>query len=478
LEESGQARQVHIWGAQKLLQEASKAIRNRCLQILLLDESKAAQFLIEPPLYSPLEEVPLRISELTFNKNRMIAESATEDVIADPTKQILQTARSNLSLVLGQAGYGKTTSALRTLADRSKKIFYLSAATLPRNVGNTDTLLKRWINLEKLFEGVLEEDLSIVEQLAGPAITYILKDEETPVILILDALDESIYFSRPGGIQQLFNQIRDARVPVILLARSEFWEGKQLDFANSYGLRSATKENKFNRKVTVIQLKDWHHDQIRALAQRYKETLIGQERSNLDGLIQIIDSGEYEAIYGDIPKRPLFLRFILDSVAAQGVMRKGRARLFYDWAELKIRRDILNPRKFGGAGRVSIVPTAEETDTTMRLAFKAMKIAAYQMTAVSERHHCLELLPSCDIEDVLLADERLKMVLDPTGLFLHSLLIPTRSTPERLEIAFAHRTYQEFFLALYARDNASQFAGTELPKAIRDYLAAIKDDGL
>lgn len=50
---------------------------------------------------------------------------------------------------------------------------------------------------------------------------------------------------------------------------------------------------------------------------------------------------------------------------------------------------------------------------------------------------------------MLLSDERLKAVLDPTRLFLHSLLIPpTRSTPEKLETGFAHRTYQEFFLAL------------------------------
>jgi hypothetical protein len=408
----------------------------------------------------------------------MIAETAIEDVIADPTRQILQTTRSNLSLVLGQAGYGKTTSALRTWADGSKKIFYLSAATLPSDVGNTDTLFNKWIDLEKIYEGVLEEDIAIIEQLAAPAITYILKDEETPVILILDALDESIYFSRPGGLQQLFNQISDARVPIILLARSEFWEDKKQDFANSYGLRSPTKENKFNRRVTVIRLLDWQHDQIRALAQRFKDTLVGSERANVEDLIRAIDSGDYEETYGDIPKRPLFLRFILESVAEQGVMRKGRARLFYDWAALKVRRDVLNPRKFGGEGRVSILAAAEETEAVVRVAFRAMKIAAHKMTDVIEPRHRLELLPSCDIEEILLSDDRLKMILSPTGLFLHSLLIPLNSTAEKLEVSFAHRTYQEFFLALYIRDNMSEFADLELPKAVRDHLAAIRKDGI
>ena len=478
LKASGRARVVYIWGAQKLLQEATKAVRNRYRQVLLLDEPKVEQFLIDQPLCAPLEKVPLRISELTFNRNRMIAETAIEDVIADPTRRILETARSNLSLVLGQAGYGKTTSALRTLADGSRKIFYLSAAILPDVVGNTDTLFKRWINLEKLFEGVLDEDIPIVEQLAAPAITYILKDEKIPVILILDALDESIYFSRPGGLQQLFNQISDARVPIILLARSEFWEDKQQDFANSYGLRSPTKEDKFNRRVTVIRLLEWQHDQIRALAQRFRDKLAGRERTHVENLIRVIDSGEYEDIYGDIPKRPLFLRFILESVAEQGVMRKGRARLFYDWAALKIRRDVLNPRTFGGEGRAPILTAPEGTETVLRLAFKAMKIAAYKMTDIPEPRHCLELLPSCDIEEILLSDDRLKMILSPTGLFLHSLLIPVKSTAEKLEVSFAHRTFQEFFLALYIRENTPHFADLELPKAINDHLTAIRDEGI
>jgi hypothetical protein len=478
LKESGQVKEVHVWGAQKLLQEASKKVRDHCARILQLNESKAQDFLPDPSLCNPLEQVPLQVSEIIVNPNQKIGESERMDVIADPAEQLLLTDRSNLSLMLARAGYGKTTSALRTFAVSEKRVFYLSAATLPRDVNNTDSLIKRWVNLEELFGDALEEDIPILEQLSAPAINYILKDEGTPVVLILDALDESIYFSRPGGLQQLFNQLRDIRVPVILLARSEFWEGKQNDFANSYGLSAVNKDKLYKRKVKIIRLKDWQHDQIRTLAQRYRDTQTEGRRSNLDELVRIIDSGEYEKIYGDIPKRPLLLRFILDSVAEQGVRRKGKARLFYDWIELKIRRDVLNPIRFGGVGRAPILPSAEETGTTIRLAFKAMKLAAYKMTIRSEQDDSLELLSSCDIESLLLSDERLKAMLDPTGLFLHSLLIPTRTTPEKLEIGFAHRTYQEFFLALYIRDNPRQFGTIKLPEAVEDHLISIKEEGL
>lgn len=478
LKESGQVNEAYVWGPQKLLQEATRKVRERCIEILRLNKPRALELQTESPPYSPLEEVPLQISEIIFNRNQKIGEAGMIEVIADPAKRLLLTDRSNLSLVLAHAGYGKTTTALRTLAVDSRRIFYLSAATLPRDVNNTDKLMKRWINIDELFEGVLEEDVPALEQLSAPAVDYILKDEETPLILILDALDESIYFSRPGGLQQLFTQVWDIKVPVILLARSEFWESKQADFANSYGLKAVKQDKVIRRKVKLIRLKDWQHAQIRALTQRYRDAQTGRDRSNLDELLRVIDSGEYEAIYGDIPKRPLFLRFILDSVAEQGVRRKGKARLFYDWIELKIRRDVLNPTRFGGEGRVPILPNAAETETTIRLAFKAMKLAAHKMTIRAGRDDVLELLPSCDIEEVLLSDERLKAVLDPTGLFLHSLLIPVRSTPEKLEVGFAHRTYQEFFLALYIRENRGQFDDVKLPNAVEEHLRSITAEGV
>jgi hypothetical protein len=478
LRTSGQVQEVYVWGAQKLIQEATRSVRSRCALVLQLTKSKVQTFQLDPPLCPPLEEVPLQISEIVVNPNRKIGESPPTTTVADPAVQLLRTERSNLSLMLANAGYGKTTSALRTLEVTSRRIFYLSAATLPPGVNNTDSLIKRWICLDEFFEGALAEDIPLLEQLAGPAINYLLKDEDTPLILILDALDESIYFSRKGGLQQLFNQLRDIRVPVILLARSEFWEGKQDDFTRSYDLSSPDKDKFFNRKVTIIRLTDWGQEQITRFTQRFAETQVGLRRSHLDDLLRIIESGEYEEIYGDIPKRPLFLSFILYSVAEQGVRRTGKARLFYEWIELKIHRDVLNPMRFGGAGRMPIAPNAEETKTTVRLALRAMKIAAYKMTMRSEKEDVLDLLSSCDVEDVLLADERLKTVLDPTAIFLHSLLIPVRATPEKLEIGFAHRTYQEFFLALYIRDNPEQFIGVDLPQAVLGHLASIKAEGI
>jgi hypothetical protein len=65
------------------------------------------------------------------------------------------------------------------------------------------------------------------------------------------------------------------------------------------------------------------------------------------------------------------------------------------------------------------------------------------------------------------------LILDPTGLFLHSLLIPNQYTPENLEIEFAHRPYQEFFLALFIRDNPTSFEGLQIPESVQKHLENI-----
>lgn len=471
LKASGQVKKAYVWGYQKLLQEAGKKIGQRCEKLLRLKNSNIHEFITEPLQYAPLERVPVSVSELTISPTTKISELELFEDVIDPSKELLTTGVSNLCLVLAHAGYGKTTTALRTVSQTDKKVYYLSAAKLPPNTGNKDSLIKQLINTDELWVDAVEEDIPILEKLVSPQIDRLLRKKDTQVVLILDALDESLYFNRQGGIQQLFNHIRDYKVPVVLLARSEFWMGKQIDFATSYGTNTLNQDKQVRRPVKVIRLLDWQDEQIKELSLRYRQNLSKTERTNVDDFIKLLEFDRYREFYGDIPKRPLFMRYILDSVAEQGIKQKGKARLFYDWVELKIRRDVFNPVKLGGEGRAPILSDVKETETTIRLAFRAMKTAAGKMISIYNNN--LELNPSCDIEEITSADEKLKLVLDPTGLFLHTLLIPIRFSPEKLEIGFAHRTFHEFFLALFIRDNPDLFSGISLPEVVKNHLGDI-----
>lgn len=476
LKKSGCVKEAYVWDYLTLIRKAGDIVRDRCRKFLSLNKTKAQNLLLDNPLCPPLEQVPLEISEMVFSRNQKISETFITEKISDPARELLATDTSNLSLVLARAGYGKTTSALRTFQFSDKKIFYLSAATLPRDGNNKNALFKTWVTFDEMYEQVSDEDFPILEQLISPALEYLLKDSKQQIILILDALDESIYFSRPNGLQDLFNHIADVKVPVILLAREEYWAAKQEHFMTSFGLQAVKQDKNIKTKASVIRLQDWRKDQIKAFAERYKTELKGREIANLDEFINLVETDGYEQVYGDIPKRPLFLNYILESVAFEGIKSKSRAKLFYDWVCLKIKRDFRNPILAGGEGRNSILynRSFSSEDEVLRLSFKIMKIAASKMTVVQNNR--LELLPFCDIEEIKEENSDLAFSLDAIGLFLHSLLEQEKSTAEKQTIKFSHRTYQEFFLALFMKSYPAVFSGIEIPETIKTQLEELKKE--
>jgi hypothetical protein len=330
--------------------------------------------------------------------------------------------------------------------------------------------------------GLLEDEppfnSDLFDRIGASVIHYLFKSRTTPIVLIIDGLDESVYFSRRGGLQSVFNQVRELEVPVVFTARTEFWSQRLADFTEMYG-DARHPDERHHRKVRLIELLPWENTDIALLARRHRDNVAGEDqRRHLDEFVRIIETDSYDELYGDIPRRPLFLGFILETVSEHGVQRTGRAQLFYDWARAKIMRDVLRPMRWGNVGREAIVSESESSDTTLRLSFRAMMSAAHKMTQRVE--NSLELLPDCVIDDVISADEQLKNIKDPTGLFLNSLLIPIQNTLPHLElrIRFAHRAYQEFFLSLFIKQNLSDFHKVELPEPVQRLLGDLETEGI
>jgi hypothetical protein len=189
-----------------------------------------------------------------------------------------------------------------------------------------------------------------------PTWEHLLRQPDAPAALILDGLDESFYLTRRGGLQILLNLLRDVKVPVVLTARTEFFRARQADFTTLFGLTGAGPGRR--RRIRLVELLPWDDAQIALLARRYHDSLADpDEQQRLRRLITSIEQGAYRSFYGNIPRRPLFLRLILETVACHDVHRVGRARLFAEWARLKVVRDALS-------GRAPILDEAESGDTT------------------------------------------------------------------------------------------------------------------
>lgn len=475
LVQSSQVERAELWDRQRLLQQAFNMMLTQVRVAVCLDPDKHRVLELEPQSEETIERVPLRISNLRASQYRLIDETRSIEHISDPAEELLKSRRGSITVLIGEAGYGKTTAAIRSSALKKQRIVYVPAARITATVIGAKDLLAECVDLDNLFAEAADSDIPTFKLLVRPVIEYLLKDEKTPMALVLDGLDESIYFSRRGGIQWLLNQLREVRIPVILIARSEFWHARSEDFKTSFGILARGDQRSYTH-LKLIELLPWRDDQILSLSERRQKAISDEvAKARLSKLINIIREGAYEDYYGDIPRRPLFLRFILETVEKKGVNRTGKARLFYQWALMKVTRDVQLPMRWSGVGRQPIVGGCESVDTTVRLSFRAMMLAALQMTTLQEGN-VLEILPFCSVEEVLESDELLKKIADPLGLFLNSLLVPIASTlPHKpLDVRFAHRAYQEFFLALYVREHPDRFENTVLPESVREYLGDLQ----
>lgn len=479
---SHQVTTAELWDRRRLLRAVADTLYNHVHTIMRERNASMVQMHLEaePLLGGVIKSIPYRTSELLFDKYQLRSESTPREQVADPVADLSLFEERRISIVIGEAGFGKTTTALRALGSTGNYVMYVPAAAISSRTANTKSFLKQCFDFDDFMENVAESDLPVVRPLVLQVLKYILRTRETNNALILDGLDESIFFSRRGGVQHLMNILNAVQVPIVLTARSEYWHVRKTDFAGVFGCIASSKSDRHTdqKDVRLVELLPWDDSQIVGLARQYRQQITEPDaKSRLDTLIATIESGEYRAYYGDIPRRPLFLRFILETVAEGGVHHVSRAQLFEEWVRMKVTRDIVAPMKWGGKGRAAIVDQSESADRTLELSFLAMRCAASVMTRVTDGS--LELLPNCELNAVLASDEQLKSIADPAGLVLNSLLIPSssRSAVKPLRVEFAHRTLQEFFLARHLREHAV-IGQINVPESVKQWVDDLDTAGL
>jgi hypothetical protein len=468
LVQSGSVPRAELWSRQQLAQEAFEAVYHR-----FLDEAPQTNLnyhnifqWIEQVRWDPIKSVPLKTRVLSVDQYRLVSSSAEQSKTADPCEEMLS-ADEKMVILIGPAGFGKSTAAFRLAQGGAGRFIYIPAASITKNINTTTGLLGQAISCAELLKDSLPEDYPVHEMIAHEVIVATLKNGRVPLTVIFDGLDESIFFSRKGGIQHFMNMIKEElSVPVVLIARSEYWYRREIDFSTSVGMKG-TKTPRKVRDILLIELLKWNEDKMLELLERVRQQTLTQEQSQrLDELKELISSGEYSKFYGDIPRRPLFLRFIIDTVLEGNPHQVSRGELFYEWICLKILRDIGNPKQFGGS-RMAIA-TEEEEATTIELAFLAMTKAAALMIQIHD--DTLELLPSCTLDDLLSSHQRLKAITDPTGLVLNSLLMPLKGAlGEATRLAFAHRSFQEYFLARAIKEGLMDVEGVVIPTSVMEW---------
>ncbi|HEX2833228.1 MAG TPA: protein kinase [Thermoanaerobaculia bacterium] len=457
----GKAARVHVWNHRDdVVYAAFQLMHERVLQELsrwnaaMLDE----QSRIERTLGAvPIRNVPFTRGQMRIDATSLWSESERRAEVADVTQTLLAHEDRRLHVLLGTAGFGKTTSVMRAAREGSLQWLVIPAARLRPDSANAQALFETALDFERLLAGASAEDRPVWQRIVGPVLKY-LTQFESGIGVIVDALDESVTIGRSYGLHTFFNFFRRTMVPVIVTMRSEFWTARRADFTPGRSVVESTVQT-----LDVLELQPWTDAQILEAARlRYAETRAAEARERIRTFLAEVESGSYARFYGDIPRTPLFLRFILDVLDRRDSRNMTRRTLFRYWAEQKIARDVEAPRAKGGV-RLPIRATVTSAAATIATAMQAMTEAAFQMTAV--RDGVVELLPSCSFESIREA-MHVQAPDSAESLALNSLLITTSDAEPRLR--FAHRVFQEFFTA----EAADRFADARLPREVEAWQLA------
>jgi hypothetical protein len=201
----------------------------------------------------------------------------------------------------------------------------------------------------------------------------------------------------------------------------------------------------------TMKLTDWGNDLLVQFIERYP---------NRDGAMPefeefetTIRSGRFDELYGDIPKRPLFLSMLASDAFSGKSPERELHRLYGSYFRNKFRIDRLSQAARGAETRPSaIVDRFGTQEAEVRLVMLMEHVAraihrqgsqtgepsvAFRSRAISEstlKHLAHEL----DITDATLED-----------VVLHSLLRPSGRDPQSFKrlVEFSHRSFEEWFLA-------------------------------
>lgn len=476
IQTDGLARIAELVDVNELVSRALDGANNIALQSLdamarRLSNERLARL---SPICTPLETVPVERQSMDIDQHRLCAltpRQANSEFI-DPLSLIPAKGRI---VFVGEAGAGKTTLAQRLLAQPDRHIAYLPGASIEKGTNGANDLLSH-LGLADVFalDGIRPE---ICREAARAVLDHILKDPTCPILLFIDAIDESFYLSKRGGLQTLFNQLREVRVPVVITVRTGLWRQRLPEFSRTEGPSSCDPSKRRPQQLPVVSLLDWEDSHIaQAIRRRLGEGVDPPAQAHLQDFLELVESGTYQRDYGTIPRTPLFLKFVLDTVEDHGARPTDRAALLDEWAERKIGRDVSEPREINSEGRIPIVEGAESIGATIHYANEIMEHAAAVMTVWRDRGRSIEMKGYCKFATLKArCPELLRNAMEPTGLTLNTLLVvanrPSRHIPD---LTFCHRIFQEYFLARDVVRRPQPYIGWKLPAEIEGWLEELR----
>jgi hypothetical protein len=375
-------------------------------------------------------------------------------------------------LLTSEFGFGKT-STLHSVSKRwvqeGRHLIYAPAALLENTAFRNASELAG-----SLLRFLLPEDCSMSAfgiELMSHTLRQTL-ERKTDWLLLIDGLDENAAAYNANSLRNLRNSIKTLGVPAILSARDELVESRTAELLDTFGT---------DAELARIRLSDWDHALISQFVELFEQHHAGEIACDAFRRFKgLLNSGRYSSIYGDIPRRPLFLGMLAQDAWSGNEPERQLHRLYGQYFRRKFLLDRIGMAAGGVSQRPSQIVDAfgfDETCERLVLVMQDVADSMLEITTDKEGNGAAnhrEVISESTLRSI--ASRHSVPMTQIEDIIMHSLLQPAGRNPMReREYRFAHRSYQDWFLArANAADRRLPYSG--LPPATLRFLEAMKAD--
>lgn len=352
-----------------------------------------------------------------------------------------QNNKRSWTFVVSEFGFGKTALALqlaRVFLDNDSLCLYLPAARFP------DKALDRerdfmWTVLELLQDDI--DRNSELDEMRQATLKEIFKRDKS-VVLIFDGIDEHPACWREGGLANVLGIFKTFNATCVFTVREEFLSERSGHFATA--MRNAPSR-------FTLQLTEWDESLILQYTRQWREVaFLKSSEAYLDDFEQTVRNGRYVELYGDIPKRPLFLNMLLTDVAAGDLRNRNLADLYLSYFKNKFLADRATSVNQPTVRRP--LGIHEDSEFACALLLEIMTLAAGRM--YKNEVGLISLEPRLLESQLRECAELAGGSLDIASIAINSVLLPVgrrdaNKDKGNINFTFAHKSFQEFFLARY-----------------------------
>jgi len=368
-------------------------------------------------------------------------------------------------LLTASFGFGKTStlhavSGLWTSA--GGHVLYVPAALLAASAFPNAAILTE--NFLELIRPMHEDPDPLAALLLREAFKRELARTKKWILLI-DAIDESPNWARHSSLASLWGCINDLGLPTVVTVREELLALRPDEFLGDGGIPGRGPFFK------LISLEDWPELLIGRFLDRFAGDRPGEASAAFTQFREAVAACRYEALYGDIPKRPLFLGMLAEDAWA-GLAPETHLHRLYG---VYFRRKLLHDRYGAQSRPVREGAIAEQfgLDEIIHRMMAAMQAVAIRM---GRPDGAGSLINERDLQAIVL--ETVGTYGQVEEVALNSLMQPAGRdllTGARV-FRFAHQSFQDWFTARWLANGGDPAELAEVSPGVAAFAAAMALD--